>query len=200
MLGNSSVNTPFPRQWENNIKQSNSSHVKSLPIAIWSSYSERRRRWMDTGIHQQAHTWTGKTVSCRINNYSSIWAASRHKGDLRSLTLLQQNLPPTALLPPYFQNYYYFCGGADKSLVYKENNKLQNCKNVFTLHNPPWAPHTYDFVVLGSLTHPRKILLVVLQIGKAKDLSAPLRNSFYTQESQPGDQLPLWLLDVVSPY
>jgi hypothetical protein len=44
---------------------------------------------------------------------------------------------------------------------------------------PPWAPHTYDFVVLTSLTHPRKILLVVLQIGKqeiekAKDLSAPL--------------------------
>jgi hypothetical protein len=34
---------------------------------------------------------------------------------------------------------------------------------------------TYDFVVLTSLTHPRKILLVVLQIGKAKDLSAPLR-------------------------
>jgi hypothetical protein len=34
-------------------------------------------------------------------------------------------------------------------------------------------PH--DFVVLTSLTHPRKILLVVLQIGKAKDLSAPLR-------------------------
>jgi hypothetical protein len=28
---------------------------------------------------------------------------------------------------------------------------------------PPWAPHTYDFVVLTSLTHPRKIILVVLQ-------------------------------------
>jgi hypothetical protein len=36
---------------------------------------------------------------------------------------------------------------------------------------PPSAPHTYDFVVLTSLTHPRKILLVLLQIGKAKDLS-----------------------------
>jgi hypothetical protein len=40
--------------------------------------------------------------------------------------------------------------------------------------------HTYDFVVLTSLTHPRKILLVVLQIGKYKigkaiDLSASLR-------------------------
>jgi hypothetical protein len=39
----------------------------------------------------------------------------------------------------------------------------------------PWAPHTYDFVVLTSLTHPRRILLVALKIGKAKDLSAPLR-------------------------
>jgi hypothetical protein len=44
----------------------------------------------------------------------------------------------------------------------------------------PWAPHTYDFVVLTSLIHPRKIILVALQIGKweigkAKDLSAPLR-------------------------
>jgi hypothetical protein len=44
------------------------------------------------------------------------------------------------------------------------------------LQIPPRAPHTYDFVVLTSLTHPRKIILVVLQIGKAKDLSAPLRN------------------------
>jgi hypothetical protein len=26
--------------------------------------------------------------------------------------------------------------------------------------------HTYDFVVITSLTHPRKILSVVLQIGK----------------------------------
>jgi hypothetical protein len=34
---------------------------------------------------------------------------------------------------------------------------------------------THDFVVLTFLTHPRKILLIVLQIGKAKDLSASLR-------------------------
>jgi hypothetical protein len=32
-------------------------------------------------------------------------------------------------------------------------------------------------IVLTSLTHPRKILLVVLQKGKAEDLSAPLRIS-----------------------
>jgi hypothetical protein len=47
-------------------------------------------------------------------------------------------------------------------------------KNIFTVHIPPGAPHTYDFVVVTSLTRLRKILLVVLQIGKAKDLSAPL--------------------------
>jgi hypothetical protein len=52
--------------------------------------------------------------------------------------------------------------------LYKGNNKLRDWKNVFTLHIPPWAPHTYDFVVLTSLTHPRKILLVVLQIGNRK--------------------------------
>jgi hypothetical protein len=58
--------------------------------------------------------------------------------------------------------------------LYKENNKLRDWKNAFTLHIPLWPPHTYDFVVLTSLTHRRKILLVVLQIGKAKDLSAGL--------------------------
>jgi hypothetical protein len=61
--------------------------------------------------------------------------------------------------------------------LHKEINKLRDWKNIF-IHIPPWAPHTYDFVVLTSLTHPRKILLFVLQIwkiGKAKDLSAPLR-------------------------
>jgi hypothetical protein len=36
----------------------------------------------------------------------------------------------------------------------------------FTLHIPPRAPHTNDLVVLTSLTHPRKILLDVLQIEK----------------------------------
>jgi hypothetical protein len=39
-------------------------------------------------------------------------------------------------------------------------------KNVFALHIPPSAPHTYDFFVITSLTHARTILLVVLQIGK----------------------------------
>jgi hypothetical protein len=52
-------------------------------------------------------------------------------------------------------------------------------KKVFILHIPPWAPHTYDFVVITSLNHLRKIPLVVVQTEKyekekAKDLSAPL--------------------------
>jgi hypothetical protein len=32
-----------------------------------------------------------------------------------------------------------------------------------------------EFQLLTSLTHPRKILMVMLQIGKAKDILAPLR-------------------------
>jgi hypothetical protein len=34
---------------------------------------------------------------------------------------------------------------------------------MYLLYTFPQAPHAYDFVVLTSLTHPRKILLVVLQ-------------------------------------
>jgi hypothetical protein len=46
-------------------------------------------------------------------------------------------------------------GGLISLWLYKENNKLLDLKNVFTLH-----------IVLTSLTHPRKIPLFVLQIGK----------------------------------
>jgi hypothetical protein len=69
----------------------------------------------------------------------------------------------------------YGGGGLISLWLYNENKKLRDRKNIFTLHIPR-APHThtYDFVVLTSLTNPGKILLVVLQIGKAKDLSAPL--------------------------
>jgi hypothetical protein len=57
----------------------------------------------------------------------------------------------------------------------KENNKLRDrkkniystgFKKIFTLHIPHGAPYIYDFIVLTSLTHSRKIILVVLQIGK----------------------------------
>jgi hypothetical protein len=37
---------------------------------------------------------------------------------------------------------------------------------MYLLYIFPRAPHTYGFIVLTSLTHPRKIILVVLQIGK----------------------------------
>jgi hypothetical protein len=53
-------------------------------------------------------------------------------------------------------------------------------KSIYSTHSP-WAPHTYDFAVLTSLTHPRKLILFVLQIGKAKNLSAPLRRHCYLQ-------------------
>jgi hypothetical protein len=39
-------------------------------------------------------------------------------------------------------------------------------EKTYLLYIFPPELHTYDFVVLTSLTHPRKILLVVLQIGK----------------------------------
>jgi hypothetical protein len=42
---------------------------------------------------------------------------------------------------------------------------------------PELHTHTYDFIVVTSLTHPRKNPLVVLKIGKVKDLSALLRIS-----------------------
>jgi hypothetical protein len=43
---------------------------------------------------------------------------------------------------------------------------------------PPELHIPIDFVVLTSLTHPRKIILLVLQIGKVKDLSAALRSDW----------------------
>jgi hypothetical protein len=73
--------------------------------------------------------------------------------------------------------------------LYNENNKLQDWKKCVYSTYSLWAPHTYDFVVLTSLTHPRKTLLVVLQIGKAKDLSAPLHS-----------QCTSWYLDWVPPH
>jgi hypothetical protein len=49
----------------------------------------------------------------------------------------------------------------------RENDKLRDGKKkcIYSTYSL-LAPHTYDFVVLTYLTHPRKIVLVVLQIGK----------------------------------
>jgi hypothetical protein len=52
-----------------------------------------------------------------------------------------------------------FCSHIRRWLIslwlYKEIKKLRGWKYIFTLHIPPWAPHTYDFVFLISLTHQK---------------------------------------------
>jgi hypothetical protein len=53
---------------------------------------------------------------------------------------------------------------------------LKKC--IYSTYPPPLKLYTFDFDVLTSLTHPRKILLVVLQIGNATDFSAPLDTRF----------------------
>jgi hypothetical protein len=58
--------------------------------------------------------------------------------------------------------------------LYKENNKLRDWKNVFTLHTPLSCTHLW-LRCCNFFNPSKKILLVVLQIGKGKDLSAPLR-------------------------
>jgi hypothetical protein len=48
-------------------------------------------------------------------------------------------------------------------------------KNIYSTYSPLSSTQTYDFVVLTFLNHPRKIILIVPQIRKAKDLSVALR-------------------------
>jgi hypothetical protein len=71
--------------------------------------------------------------------------------------------PPPASRPTRF-DHSKNTRGLISLWLYKENNKLQDWKN--SIYIVPWAQHTYDFVVLTSLTHPKKIIFVVLQIGK----------------------------------
>jgi hypothetical protein len=54
-------------------------------------------------------------------------------------------------------------GGLISLWLYKENDNPQDWKKCIYSTSSPWAPHIYDFVVLTSLTHPRKMLSVVLQ-------------------------------------
>jgi hypothetical protein len=56
--------------------------------------------------------------------------------------------------------------GADKCLALKRKQQVTGLKKCIYSTYSPRAPHTYDFVVLTSLTHSRNILLVVLQIEK----------------------------------
>jgi hypothetical protein len=65
-------------------------------------------------------------------------------------------------------------------LALEKNHKVTGLKKYIYSTYSHWSPHTYDFVVLTSWTHPRNILLIVLQIGKqevgkAIYLSASLR-------------------------
>jgi hypothetical protein len=93
----------------------------------------------------------------RLRNFSTStstqWKYPRTYSTIKSLCKSRNHL-------------FFFCfffnleirGGLIGFWLYEENNKLRGWKNIFTRHIPPWAPHTYDFVVLTSLTHPRKFL------------------------------------------
>jgi hypothetical protein len=79
--------------------------------------------------------------------------------------------------------------------LYKENKKLRDLKKMYLLYIfPPRAPHTHNFVVLTSLTHPRNINLVLLQIGKAKDLSPHIPSTQKTGETGQETEINLILL------
>jgi hypothetical protein len=64
-----------------------------------------------------------------------------------------------------FNGLYGVTREADKVFGFIKKTTSYGIQNMY-LHSPSSAPHTYDFLVLTSLTHPRKIILVVLQIGK----------------------------------
>jgi hypothetical protein len=51
-------------------------------------------------------------------------------------------------------------GGLISIWLYKETKNLWDWKKHIYSTYSPWGPHTYDFVVLTSLTHPRKIILL----------------------------------------
>jgi hypothetical protein len=71
----------------------------------------------------------------------------------------------TGLLKVFdWSSFNYEGGGLISLWLYQENKKLRNWQNLFTLHILLWIAHTYDFVVLTSLTHPRKFWGVLLQI------------------------------------
>jgi hypothetical protein len=50
----------------------------------------------------------------------------------------------------------------EKCVFYDKNNKLRDLKKIiYSTYSPLSYTQTYDFVVLTSLTHPRKIVLVI---------------------------------------
>jgi hypothetical protein len=52
---------------------------------------------------------------------------------------------------------------------------------------PELHTHTYDFIVLTSLTHQKKNLLGMAQIEKAEDLTTPLRIGSHERRLGPGN-------------
>jgi hypothetical protein len=66
---------------------------------------------------------------------------------------------------------------ADKIFGLIKKTASYGIENLYLLYIFPPELHTLmTSLFLNSLTHPRKIILLVLQIGKVKDLSsAPLR-------------------------
>jgi hypothetical protein len=89
-------------------------------------------------------------------------------GAANSPKMLISTCQSTGCPKPEDQFHYY--EGGRGGWLYKENNKVRGWNDVFTVHIPPLSStHTYDFVVLTSLTHPRKILLLVYwKIGNRK--------------------------------
>jgi hypothetical protein len=131
-----------------------------------SFFSKINRFIFITELPEWAHQIRDEIVSCvgyiygdvrrkenKINGHRLLFAKSNRKELLGRVFFFK--LPSFCVL-----------GGLISLWLYEENNKVREWKNIFTLHILPWAPHTYVFVVLTSLTHPRKIIFVVLQIGK----------------------------------
>jgi hypothetical protein len=66
-----------------------------------------------------------------------------------------------------WKNGVYLYDGTDKSSALYRKQQATGLKKCIYSTYPPLSPkHTYDFAVITSLTHPRKMLLLVLQIGK----------------------------------
>jgi hypothetical protein len=86
---------------------------------------------------------------------------------------------PCSLPRAHANTRFEYTRGLIRLWLYKENKLWDPKMYLLYISPPPRAPHTYYLVVLSSLKHPRKIILVVLQIGKTTCLSAVLRTQFH---------------------
>jgi hypothetical protein len=140
-----------------------STHVHGLawPDRSLAVCSDARRKLAASSASAiTRHTSHREPVNVRMN---TSWVSGRPFALYASMRL---NVPYIATVTVCFRSYLHqsthwpfkaqwaLYNGALISLwLYNENKKLQDWKNVFTYS--PWAPHTYDFVVLTSLTHHR---------------------------------------------